>query len=265
MHPEPPADPTHRARLATLAALDADPDLRESYALKGGLVLRHLYGSPRPSADLDLNHVRAHPNEVTKAHKDLLRGVTARLRQGLGRTAPAYGLARAGVRITRWSVVLPTAFCEVWFETPRGEAGVLEMQVTLCEAVCSTVRARFDGVPVLAASIEDVVADKLKTILQTVPRHQVRESDVFDLWFALTGATFIPDPTVVAACLRTKVEPWPLLRPITAARFHDPAVRTFAEAGYRKLRRLYPDLDRPPFDQAWATVLRFVEGLELEG
>ncbi len=261
--PDAPPDAPHRARLATLAALDADPDLREAYALKGGLVLRHLYGSPRPSADLDLNHVRAYPNEVTEAHRDELRAVMSRLRRGLARTATAHGLARAGVRITRWSVVLPTAFCEVWYEASGGEAGAVEMQVTLCEAICRTVRARFDGVPVLAAALEDVVADKLKAILQQVPRHQVRESDVFDVWYALERAPFIPDPAVVSACLRDKVAMWPRLQPVTAARFRDDGVRAFAEAGYRKLRELYPETNGPPFDEAWGALLRFVDALDL--
>jgi hypothetical protein len=192
-----------------------------------------------------------------------LRAVTARLRLGLGRTAPAHGLARAGVRITRWSAALPTAFCEVWYATPRGEAGVLEMQVTLCEAICRTVRARIGGVPVLAAALEDVVADKLKALLQQVPRHQVRESDVFDVWYARERAPFVPDPAAVGACLVEKAAVWPRLQPLTAARFRDEGVRAFAEAGYRRMRELYPATGAPPFDEAWGAVLRLVGALGL--
>ncbi len=265
MQPDPTfiGEPAHGARLATLAAFDGDPDLREQYALKGGLVLRHIYGSPRPSEDLDFNHVLPHRNEVTPEHKDALRNVTARIRLGLGRTATRYGLARAGVRILKWSQLLPTAFCEVWYETPTGEAGAVEMQITLCEAICHVTRARVNDIPVLASALEDVVADKLKTILQQVPRHQVREVDVFDLWFALEHAHFVPDAAQVAACLRVKVEVWPDLQPITRARFHHEGVRTFAEAGYRKLKTLHPDTPHPPFDVAWSAIMRFVDQLDL--
>jgi Nucleotidyl transferase AbiEii toxin, Type IV TA system len=265
MLPNPPLPdaPAHRARLATLAAFDNDPELREQYALKGGLVLRHIYGSPRPSEDLDFNHVLPHRNEVTPEHKDALRTVTTRIRQGLGRTATPYGLARAGVRLLKWSQLLPTAFCEVWYETPTGEEGAVEMQITLCEAICHVARARVDGIPVLASALEDVVADKLKTLLQQVPRHQVREVDVFDLWFALEHAHFVPDAARVATCLEVKVEVWPDLKPITRARFHQEGVRTFAEAGYRKLKTLHPGVPHPPFDVAWATILSFVDRLDL--
>jgi hypothetical protein len=176
--------------------------------------------------------------------------------------AHRFGLDRAGVRIVKWSEALPTVFCLVHWQ--RGSAaGTVPLQATLSEVVCATLRARVDGVPVLATRLEDAVADKLKTLLQQVPRHQVRASDTHDLWYALERAPVIPDPELVAECLVRKSAPWPELRGISAQGFHEPAVQSFAEAGFRKLRAQQPELDLPPFDQAWARLLSFVDSLPL--
>lgn len=253
----------HQARLATLAALDATENLRDHYALKGGLVLRHVYGSPRVSEDLDFNHVGAFPNSVNEEHRAVLDDFCGRLAEGLARMAPAYGLTRAAVRVEKWSTVLPTVFAHVVYEAEDSE-GTVEMQVTLSEAVCRTARARVGGVPVLASALEDTVADKLKVLIQQVPRHQVRHSDVFDLWFALERATLVPDPAVVATCLHQKTAMWPDLLPLSSARFRDDAVRTFAEAGYRALRAEQPDLPFAPFDVVWARIQALVDALGLE-
>jgi hypothetical protein len=260
---EPPGgDHAHAARLAALSALDANPGLRDAYALKGGLVLRYVYGCPRASEDLDFNLVEPRPRAISRELKEELREFVSQLRQGLQRSAPTFGLDAAGVRIDRWSAALPTAFCSVWYRGPAGE-GSVEMQATLSEVLCETQRARIEGIPVLVARLEDAVADKLKVLLQTVRRHQVRPSDVFDLWWALERAPLVPDPAVVGECLRRKAAPWEDLHGLTTGRFRVPAVRSFAEAGYRKLRAEQPDLPFAPFDDVWDRVLDLVDALGL--
>src|SRR5690606_32582816 len=130
--------------------------------------------------------------------------------------------------------------------------------------ICETVHARIGGVRVRATSLDDLVADKLKALLQQAGRHQVRHSDVYDLWYALEAAPFVVDPSEVGPFLRQKAAPWPDLHPLTPARFEEEAVRTFAEAGYKKLRTEQPDLPFPPFDAVWGALLRFVDKLALD-
>jgi hypothetical protein len=256
-------DFAHAARLAALAALDADSVLRDAYALKGGLVLHHVYGCPRVSEDLDFNLVEPRPRELSPAHRAELRDFVDRLRAGIRTAARAFVLDEAGVRIERWSAALPTVFCSVWYRAPAG-AGAVEMQATLSEVLCGTHRARIEGISVLVTRLEDAVADKLKVLLQTVPRHQVRPSDVFDLWWALEHAPLVPDPKVVGECLLRKAAPWEELHALTPARFRAPAVHSFAEAGYRRLRVEQPGLPFAPFDEVWERILALVDELGLE-
>ena len=254
-----------RARLATLAALREHDDLARDYVLKGGLVLQRVYGSPRVSDDIDLNHAEAHVNELSDAHRRTLTDVCDRIRSALGTTAPRFGLAEARLRVVKWSGLLPTVFAEVAYRTddePASE-GAVEVQVTLCEQVCHTTLARIDGVPVLASTLDDVVADKLKVLLQQRRRHEVRHSDVYDLWFALEVAPFVPDPGTVREALLTKLESWPKYLPLSAGAFRQEAVRTFAEQGYRALRAEQPGLPFAPFDVVWAAIGAFVDAMGL--
>ena len=113
-------------------------------------------------------------------------------------------------------------------------------------------------------SLEDIVGDKLKALLQQARRHKVRHADVYDLWYALNAAPLVVAPSDVGPCLRRKVASWPDLLPLTADRYDEEAVRTFAEAGYRKLRVEQPQLPFPPFDTVWASILAFVARLGLD-
>lgn len=261
----PPPTPDQRARLAVLAALRRHDDLARDYVLKGGLVLQRVYGSPRASDDIDLNHVRAHENALTDAHRATLQDVCDRLAAALAETAPRFGLADAALRVDKWSELLPTVFAEVDYRTDDDEPveGAVEVQVTLCERVCHTALARIDGVPVLASTLDDVVADKLKVLLQQRRRGKVRHSDVYDLWFALSVAPFVPDPDVVREALLAKMASWPEYLPITRAQFRAEGVRTFAEQGYRALRADQPDLPFAPFDVVWHAIEAFVDAMGL--
>ncbi len=256
--------PEERARLAVLAAVASLDDLRRDYVLKGGLVLQHVYGSPRPSHDLDFNHVRSHPNTLTAAHEAALQSFCDRVAEALPRFAASYALARLAVRGEKWSELLPTVFALVAWEDAEGTTGTVELQATLCERVCRSVHARIGGVAVHAAALDDIVADKLKVLLQQTRRHQVRSTDVYDLWYALEAAPFVVDPSAVGPFLLQKAAAWPELLPITAARFRDAAVQSFAEAGYRRLHAEQPALRSPPFDTVWASVLAFVDQLGLD-
>ena len=255
--------PHRRARLATLDAVYGDPGLGASYALEGGLVLREVFGSPRPSYDVDLAHVRAYPHGACADARETLLGVIDALRQRLAAVAPRRGLTAATVDVERWSDRLATVHAWVRTRAASGEAADVEVQATLCEPACHPVRARIGGVEVLAQGLEDVTAAKLQTLLQQADRGKVRHADAFDLWYAVSQAPLVVAPEAVRACLLSRLALWPSLGAPTPGRFRQRPVVTFAEQGHRTLRAEHPELDVPPFDEAWRTVLAFVDAMGL--
>lgn len=253
----------HRARLAALDALFGHPELGRQYVLKGGLPLHHVFGSPRRSEDLDFNSVERHPNTIDEGKEHRLVAFAHQLDAAMAEVAPRYGLAAMIVQNKRLSDVLPTLLAEVGY-TEQTEAeppfsAAIEMQATLSEVVCAWQPARLGGVEIVVPTLEDLVADKLKALLQQATRADVRATDTWDLWYLLTH--FAPDGAGVADFLHRKCAVWPRLGTPDSARFHAPAVRDKAAAGYAHLSDEHPDLDAPPFDVAYRLVLRFVEAL----
>ena len=259
----PLPSPHHRARLAALSAVFGDDELRDAFALDGGLVLQRVFGSPRDSNDVDLNHVEPYPHGAGPDARARLLRTIGRIRARLPLTGRAFGLLDATIEVERWSDRLATVYAWVVYRSEEDVRGRLELQATLCEPICRPVRARIDGVEVLAQSLEDVVAAKLKTLLQQADRGKVRHADVYDLWFGIEGASLVIRPEDVRPCLLDKMALWPELGPATAERFRQRSVVTFAEQGHRKLRAEQPDLEIPPFDAVWRRVLAFVDAMDL--
>ncbi len=256
----------YRARLATLDALFGHAELGSRYVLKGGLPLHHVYGSPRRSDDLDFNSVEWHPNEITEGREHQLVAFAHTLSEALSEAASRYDLAGLVVQNKRLSDVLPTLLAEVGYtedraaEPPFEES--VEMQATLSEVVCAWQEARLDGVRVVVPTREDIVADKLKVLLQQATRPNPRATDVWDLWHLITSTT--PEAETVARFLKQKCAVWADLRPPTRSAFHVPTVRERAAEGYAKLPEAHPELDAPPFGEAFGAVLRFVDTLPLD-
>ena len=260
--------PADRARFATLAALRRSPELWGRYVLKGGLALRLVYGSPRRSDDLDLTAVQPFASDVAEAQEVALLRFGYRLNEALALAAD-WDLAQARVQ-RRWlSDELPALLCEVGFTTDEAAEppfdDAVPMQVTLSEVVCETIQAEAAGIPVYVPTLEDILAEKLKALAQQAYRQGAsRASDVFDLWYFSTRPEHALDVRRVAECLHEKAAKWDVIQPVTRARYRDPAVRASAAEGYERLReRVDSDLPFPPFDEAFAAALTFVDRLPL--
>ncbi len=257
----------HRARLATLDAMHRSPVLSGQYVLKGGLVLHHVYGSPRPSEDLDFNAVGHFENEVTEGKEHRLVRVAAALDAELEASAARFSLAHVAVQNKRFSDVLPTLMADIGYT--QNEASrppftrTVEMQVTLSEIVCETRGAEIDGVPVLVPTLDDIAADKLKTLLQNSTRAVLRKSDAWDLWWMLTHAAPSPEPARVARFLHEKCHVWGRIACPSGADFRVPRVRRKAGAGYQELVAAGTVTPLPDFKEVWRTILRFIDALGL--
>ena len=262
--------PADRARLAVLAAVRRSDELWGRYALKGGLALRLAYGSPRRSDDLDLTAVKPFAADVAEAQEVALLRFGYRLNEALAETALDWGCAQVRVQRRRLSDELPALLCEVGYTTDPAATppfeGTVPMQVTLSEVVCETAQAEAAGIPLYVATLEDILAEKLKALAQQVYREGAsRASDVFDLWYFSAWSEHALDVHRIVECLREKAAKWDVIQPVTRARYRDPAVRASATEGYEGLRDKVDDssIPFPPFDDAFSAALALVDRLPL--
>ena len=139
---------------------------------------------------------------------------------------------------------------------------MVEVEISLNDIVCETRNQvlRSSQTNLRVCSLEDILAEKLRALLQQVIRDRTRPQDVFDiaqvtkdhpdtLDYSKIGTYF------VQKCTARGIEP-------RKAAFDDPQVKIRASTGYGALasETTVPII---PFPDAWRAVLELVERLEI--
>jgi len=266
----------HRERQATevlLAAIGATYAYRDRLYLKGGLLMGLVHGSPRQTADIDLTA------ELEPTREDL-ETLRQELDRSLRRTPALIGYPDLVCRIQTVKLQpRPKTFEESRFpglkvkvayaeRDSRNHArlkngdcpDVLNVDVSYREPVHAVELIRLDADSNISAySTTDVIAEKLRALLQQVSRrYPRRRQDVYDIAFLVRRSP--PDDAEKAEileALREKarardVEPRP-------ESLSDPEIRRRAEQDWDTLDLELAHL--PPFQQEYDVVEAFYRSL----
>lgn len=241
--------------------------LRNRVVAKGGNALRYFYGSVRSTLDVDLSVVgdwSDDKEEVRTAFEEPLRSTASRHGielwvQGI-RRQPAPGPNRT------WPTYnMSVAFQfpgDRWFGRSAGRhdvSDVVRVGVSLNEEVCGRTTFDLGGVRVVSSSLEDIVAEKLRALLQQRGRPRCRPQDVYDISNLLRTRGAALDRAAIGEFLVRKAK----------ARRIEPKRSSFDEEVRTKAQEQYYEVERTtgtffiPFDEAWTDVLRLVGELPI--
>lgn len=266
--------PEDRAIRALLHVLASDSTLKESYVLKGGNALKHVFNGPRSSVDVDLSAVSPTSNQLEKDTEEALKDFCERLSKSLAEVGARFGYAQMLVQSSK---VLPPnenprtfpAFEVKVGYTEREDrdppySDVVKLEVSLNEIVCDAEYVEVENAEVHVSSLNDIVSEKLRALLQQVVRNRNRPNDVFDIWFYTTKARSALDATRISNFLKRKCSDEQKMGFVTRRMFYHPEVRIRAAEGYDSIRdRLVASTPFPDFEEAFNQVLVFVESLDL--
>lgn len=271
------ADPVKfRARQVTeilLHAVGLSPILRASLVLKGGTLMSLAFGSPRTTQDVDFT-AAADPDDLPDHLRDALDTALRRATAELGYVdllcrvqSFKYQPRRDGfeecqapaLQVTIGSALRGTG------EVARLERGaapqVLGVDISFKEPLLDAQELRLDelAVSLQAYSHAEVIAEKLRALLQQPLRNRGRRQDVYDIAYLLERIEDIELPAMVHAFLIEKCrargfEP-------THDMIDDPAV---AERASREWATLADELPRgtlPAFEERFAVVRAFYRSL----
>ncbi len=255
-------------QFVVLTAISSSPGLVQRIAFKGGNALWFIHGNPRSTIDLDFTAEGDFPDDATqivglidtalKLTQNQFR-VKARCQSihrnpsKLDKTFPTYNI--------KVCFQLPTDRYYQNFEDRKQFGEVIELEISLNDVVCETISwkpsASANGIR--SCSLDDQIAEKLRAILQQIPRNRTRPQDVFDVASRARERREELDFGKISAFLLRKCE----------GRIDSPRKRSFDDEVRRRSEAVYAkEIGSQtsafiPFDDAWAEVLQLVRQLSI--
>ncbi|MDQ3780192.1 MAG: nucleotidyl transferase AbiEii/AbiGii toxin family protein [Chloroflexota bacterium] len=259
------------AQYGVICGVANSASLRQSLVFKGGNALDFVWQPNRSTVDLDFSF----DPTIGSAGLDSERLTTA-LTRGLAAVAPNLGLVLAVHRVRQNPPGADKTF--ITYEARIGYAmqdesrlrqrmahgepspHVIRLDVSVNDPICEAKSIAIDETNTLRiATIEDIVAEKLRALLQQPIRNRERRQDLLDIAIILQGDRPL-DRERVSAFLLEKAAARNV--PVSRAAFRDPEVKRRAGAGYGELE-VTTRVAFIPFDVAHRSLLTFVEELDI--
>ena len=247
-----------------LNCIAANRITRSGMVLKGGNALRFAYQSPRSTKDLDFT---ADTDGIPDNEDGIRRLLDESLAFAEGRFNVKAKCQRVKRNPRRPEATRPTYDVGIGYQLPgdryfhdfqnRQVSTVIPVEITLNDLVCGT-QAWADIAGLRVCSLEDILAEKLRSLLQQKPRNRNRWQDAYDICTYARRAKF--DKERVASFLVQKSS----IREIDVRKSSfDEEVRKRASFDYD----IHVQTEAPkhiiPFDDAWEAVISLVNSLDI--
>ncbi len=271
--------PVHQARVCfmefvILDRLAQSRSLRSGLVLKGGNALRFAYQGCRSTKDLDFTVVDDHalPNDgdliKQMIDKSLLKteqrfGVKARC-QSIHKKPPQPDASHPTYEV-KVGYIFPN---DKHFHNfgDRNVSDTVPLEISFGDLVCETIPlllVEHEMPWLLVCSLEDLIAEKLRALLQQPIRNRNRTQDVYDIAACRRRFADKLDLSKIANFLQKKSSIRPGIE-ARKSRFNN-EVRDLAKAGtaYEKMMNDQAAADPIDFDIAWNEVLALVQSLDI--
>ncbi len=262
------SDETRRrfVQFVILQALSAG-DIARRLAFKGGNALRFGYGFPRSTFDLDFTsidlqedeeYIRATIDKVVRTETQAF-GVKCKVSSvkrnpsNLDRTLPTYRV-KVG-----YALPLDRLFPD-FLESPKLSTHVVPLDITFNDVICETVLLSFlkdksHGLTI--CTLNDILAEKLRAILQQSIRNRHRPQDVYDVARIIVNNRHDLDLELVRRYVTEKCHARQIEFSVES---FDDDIRMRSMYGYDELSTDLPG-EFIPFESAWLEVVSFVREL----
>jgi predicted nucleotidyltransferase component of viral defense system len=269
------ADPVlYRARQVTeivLASIGLSPTLHTSLILKGGALMALAFDSRRMTGDIDFT--------ADTGPEDFAERMTAELNAQMPRTALKLGYLDLKCRVQRVEKrPRPQNFEQHRFPAIQMRIGsaargpeekrlalgqathVVDVEVSFRDQVYSsrTLRLSEAGVAVRAFTLQEIIAEKFRALLQQPSRDRYRRQDIYDIAYLVEGRTLDAGDLMqildilLKKCRSRDIEP-------SKGAIRNPEVIRRAAADWDTLRLELADL--PDFAPRFELVAAFYESL----
>lgn len=236
---------------------------------KGGNALRFVYGNPRGTIDLDFTARDDVPDDGEWLRQEIESAVTDATTR---RTDYKLRVQSVKRKPTSPAATFPTYQISVGYalfgdkrykdfeKSERSLSDNVLLEISINDLVClDHVQKIGSDTRVLVCTLDDIVAEKLRSLLQQPIRKRHRKQDVFDIARIMIDQRDAISIDLVARCLREKCA----ARDIDVLKSAFNAdVQARARVDYDRLRDDTGDAFIP-FDKAWSMVIELVRLLDI--
>jgi predicted nucleotidyltransferase component of viral defense system len=247
-----------------LNCVATDLTTQRGIVLKGGNALRFAYQSPRSTKDLDFSVATGEIPDDADRIRSLLNNALRYAERRFNVKAKCQRVKRNPASPL---ATLPTYDVSVGYQFPsdayfnsfenRNVPTVVPIEISFNDLVCETTG--WSGVQSLqVCSLEDILAEKLRSLLQQKIRNRNRSQDVYDIAKNIRRSAV--DRSKIGCYLRRKAQ----VRDIEAQKSSfDDTIRDMAASEYDTRIREEAPRDFIPFEDAWQDVLSLVHSLDI--
>ena len=270
--PQPERRAFRQAVQLVLRAIAQSPTLAPVMIMKGGVLLAIRYQSSRFTTDIDFSTPRrfqdVHLPTLIASVEEALAPVSADNEHGLALRLQSHEVNPP----RRPEVNFPTLQMRIGYASrlkPRlierlratGSPHVVQVDYSFNEWASDTEQQDIDGGSLSMYPFHDLVAEKIRSVLQQPIRGRERYQDIYDLFLLLETAPEITDGDR-AEILTKLVESARERRvPVHLAAMRDEAVKELSRRQYDAVLPGLVSGKLPDFDIAYATVQTFFESL----
>lgn len=265
--------PEENAINTVFRAIAHSDKLRSELVLKGGYALKHVYNSPRASVDLDFtdidNYSKRPDEEVQKVLREISDELDKSLKDVMGEENFTDILVQsASVEPAKRDVrEHPSLEIKVGYSRKSGStppySDVVKLEISLNDIVCEHQYFEEGKRRLRVSTLNDIIAEKLRALLQQIDRDRYRPRDVFDIWFFHTKASNQFDYQKISRFLLEKSKGKLSLNAVRKASFHNEALKKRASEDYSSLRDTVGGVALPFFEVAFDEVLKVVDKLTI--
>jgi predicted nucleotidyltransferase component of viral defense system len=260
------------AQYVALCGIASVPSLRERLVFKGGNALDFVWQPNRSTLDLDFSL------EMTgarfAANEDTIRDLLGRgFRVATARFGVVFAINSVRQQPPGQDKTFITLEARVGYALPdearlltrmannQPSPHMLPIEISLNEPICDSTLVTIDHnyQPLRVSTLEDIVGEKLRALLQQPIRRRNRRQDLLDIAVIANGNPAL-DRDQIAAFLLTKAAARSV--PVSKAAFRNPEVAERARVDYDALATTTRTIFIP-FDEALTTVLALVDDLSI--
>jgi predicted nucleotidyltransferase component of viral defense system len=256
-------------QFVVLESLAASP-IGASLAFKGGNALRFVFRNPRSTIDLDFTADAGFPDD----RESIVRLIEPAIRAGASKFGVAMRVSSVAREPRGPGGTMPTWEARIAYQLPGdrhftdfhvwrgGVLTVIDVEISLNDEVCGTSAETLEsagGPTIRTCVLEDILAEKLHSLLQQKTRRRHRKQDLNDI------ARMVRDhgPAIDRSNVGDYFERKSKVRDIDPRRSaFDAEIRQRASFDYETLF----DEANPnhiPFDVAWSELLEFLRSLDI--